>query len=244
LILAPFVPIGSVTLIAILNMVLFLLGLIFLGKRFALNSLLSTILYPLFTVILSRFDPAPFKTVDPILSAIYSGLLIGVGLGLVFRQSASTGGMDIPALILHKYARIPQGTSVMIVDSLTILCGLAVYGLNSVLTGLIAVFITSQSINFTQTLGAQSAYNVMVISEKWEEIRTFLLGDIDRGVTILSGKGAYSNTERPVLMCVISTRQYARIESKIAAIDPKAFIIVTNVHEVRGSGFTFKDGSL
>lgn len=244
LILSTLIPISEVALISILNVLLFIVGAVFLGKRFAMNSLVSTILYPLFVSMFSSLDTAPFASINPLLASLYSGLLCGLGLGLVFREHASTGGMDIPALIIHKYTRLPQGTSVMIVDSLTILAGLWIYGLNTILTGLIAVFASSWAINRTQTLGAQSAKNVMIISEKWQEIDQFLLEDVSRGVTILDGQGAWSRQPKKVLMCVVSNREYARIESTVGKIDPKAFIIVTDVHEVRGSGFTYKDGTI
>ncbi len=224
------------------NIGLFILGAVFLGKKFASTVVVSTFLYPVFVSLLSTLDTVPFTKVDPLLSAFYSGIIIGVGLGLVFRVNASTGGMDIPALIIHKYLHIPTGQSVMIVDSLTILAGLAIFGLNAVLTGLIAVMASSFMINRIQTLGTESAMNVMIISEKYQEIEDYLLTDISRGVTILQGEGAWSKQSRPVLMCVIENRQYARIQHEIGLIDPKAFLIANNVHEVRGAGFTYKDG--
>lgn len=235
--------ISNVVLIVALNLGLFVLGALCLGKKFAISSFLSTLLYPLFVALLSTLDLAPFKTVDPILASFYSGIITGAGLGLVFRVNASTGGMDIPALILHKYLRIPQGQSVLIVDSITILCGLFTFGLNPVLTGLIAIMSSTFTINAIQTMGGQSAQNLMIISEKYKEIEDYLLDDLSRGVTILQGKGAWSNENRPVLMCVVHTREYATVQREIGKIDPKAFVIVNNVHEVWGSGFTYKDGT-
>lgn len=151
--------------------------------------------------------------------------------------------MDIPALLMHKYLRMPQSQAVMIVDALTILSGLYIFGLNSVLTGLIAVFSSSFMIDRIQTLGSQAAQNVMIISDMWPEIQKYLLDDISRGVTILDGHGAYSGDSRPVLMCVVKTREYAQVQREVGQIDPKAFIIVNSVHEVRGSGFTYEDGT-
>lgn len=235
--------ISNVVLIVALNLGLFVLGALCLGKKFAISSFLSTLLYPLFVALLSTLDLAPFKTVDPILASFYSGIITGAGLGLVFRVNASTGGMDIPALILHKYLRIPQGQSVLIVDSITILCGLFTFGLNPVLTGLIAIMSSTFTINAIQTMGGQSAQNLMIISEKYKEIEDYLLDDLSRGVTILQGKGAWSNENRPVLMCVVHTREYATVQREIGKIDPKAFVIVNNVHEIWGSGFTYKDGT-
>lgn len=243
MILANFVPLSRVTLIAILNVTLFLAGWLVLGRKFALSSVLSTILYPTFVSLLSLADTKPFASIDPLLAAFYSGCLCGIGLGLVFRVHASTGGMDIPALILHKYTPLQEGQCVMIVDGLTILAGLYVYGLNAVLTGLLAVIASTLTINWTQTLGAQPAKKILIISEKWQEIESYLLDDVSRGVTILEGQGAWSNEKRPVLMCVVSNREYSHVEHGVSTIDPRAFLIVNDVHEVRGSGFTYKDGS-
>ena len=236
-----FIPISRVALIFILNVSLFIIGAIFLGKSFAISSILSTILYPLFVSLLSMLDTAPFGKIDPILSALYAGLITGSGLGLVFRVNASTGGMDIPALLLHKYAGIPTSRAVMFVDALTILSGLWVYGVSSILTGLVAVMASSFAINYISTYGGEEAQNVMIISEKWPEIEDTLLHQFDRGVTLLDGRGAWSNESRPVLMCVVRKREYGRILREVAKIDPKAFIIANSVHEVRGQGFTIYD---
>lgn len=244
LILQPITHISSIVLIAVVNIGLFVVGALCLGKNFALRSILSTFLYPLFTSMLSYVDPRVFEGVNPILSALFAGLICGLGLGLVFRVDGSTGGMDIPALIMHKFLGIPQGTAVLIVDTLTIVPGFFLYGLNAVLTGLLGVAACSYAISRVQTMGGQSAFNIMIISNEYEKVKSYLLEDISRGVTILNGYGAWSKQERPVLMCVVSTREYARIESGISAIDPRAFIIVNSVHEVHGSGFTYKDGTL
>lgn len=239
--LEPFVPLSEVTIINVLTIALFFVGWIFLGKKFAISCVLSTIIYPLFISGLSMLDTTPFKSVEPMLAAIYSGLLVGVGLGLVFRVNGSTGGMDIPALILHKYSHMSQSLCVLIVDTLTILLGLYTYGINSVLTGIIAVFASSYAINWTMTLGSQSAKNVMIISEHWQEIVKYLQTDVDRGVTLLEGEGAWSKEKKPVVMCVITDRQYPKTAAELAKIDPAAFIIVSDVHEVRGNGFTYED---
>lgn len=235
---------NSVILIGLVNTALFVIGALLLGKKFALNSFLSSLLYPLFVSLLSLLDIDPFRQVDPLLASLYSGILMGVGLGLVFRVDASTGGMDIPALLLHKYLHLPQGQCVLIVDSLTILSGLPIFGLNAVLTGLIAVMSSTFTINWMQTLGGSSALNLLIISDKYREIEAWLLQDLSRGVTLLEGQGGWSQEKRPVLMCVVNTREYARVQREIGTIDPKAFVIVTSVHEVWGSGFTYKDGTL
>lgn len=239
IILDTLMGINRVFTIYALNIVLFVIGAIFLGKAFAAKALLSTILYPTFIAILSPFYDPEFCTVNPILAAIFAGVIMGTGLGLVFRANGSSGGMDIPALIMHKYLHIPQGNCVFIIDVLTVSAGLMIFGLNALLTSILTIFTTSNVINTVLTFGGESAQNVMIISDKWEAIRDYLLKDISRGVTILEGTGAYSNERRPVLMCVVNTREYARFQREIGSIDPSAFIIVNSVHEVRGMGFSY-----
>ncbi|WP_276886719.1 YitT family protein [Allobaculum stercoricanis] len=239
IILDSLLGINRVFTIYALNIVLFILGAVCLGKAFAAKALMSTILYPTFIALLSPFYDPEFCAVDPILAAIFAGVIMGTGLGLVFRANGSSGGMDIPALILHKYLHIPQGNAVFIIDFLTVSAGLMVFGLNSLLTGILTIFTTSNVINMVLTFGGENAQNVMIISNKWETIRDYLLKDLARGVTILEGTGAYSNEHRPVLMCVVKTREYAKFQREIGTIDPEAFIIVNSVHEVRGMGFSY-----
>ena len=245
--LQPLIHIDPVWMINGLTIGLFFLGLIFLGKAFALKTVVSAIAYPVFVTILSsvaaQFPESTFVLPD-YLAAIYAGVLAGFGLGLAFRANASTGGMDIPALILRKYARIPSGQAVMIIDVLTVSLGIFTYGLQKALVGIITAFIAGQVINKTVLLGSQSAKNVMIISSKWEEIQAYLMDTLSRGVTVLSGKGGYTSQERPVLMCVLSRKEYPMVEQEINRIDPAAFMVVSDVNEIHGSGFTFEDGTI
>lgn len=242
--LKPIVPVDPVIMIDVLTVCLFILGAIFLGKGFAMKSIISTICYPMFITGLSYFVslfPKNTFIMPAYVATIYAGVVTGIGLGLVFRVDASTGGMDIVALVIHKYLKIPEGTSVMIVDSLTVLLGVLTYGLTPALIGIMSVFVCGVAIDKTVMLGMQSAKNVMIISTEWKQIRRVLLETVDRGVTILDGNGGYTQAPRPVLMCVIKQKQYPLLEASVLKIDPKAFIIVNDVHQVHGAGFTYKD---
>ena len=240
--LNPLIHMDSVLMINIITYALFILGAILLGKGFALRTLLSTLVYPLgvsiFSYIYNYFPEGTF-IMEPYLASIYSGLISGVGLGLCFRVNASTGGMDIPALILHKYTPLSSGDSVAIVDVLTTLLGLMIHGLQPALIGILSVFTSSAAINRTILLGTQKAINCMVISNKWIEVRDYLVNQLGRGVTILDGIGGYSQEYHPVIMCVIKQKHLSILESNIKKIDPSAFIIVNNVNEVHGEGFTY-----
>lgn len=218
---------------------LFILGAFLLGKQFAMKSVISTIVYPVFVTGLSQVAtmfPKDTFVMPAYVATIYAGVLVGIGLGLVFRVNSSTGGMDILALILHKYLKIPEGTSVMIVDGLTVLLGVVTHGLTPALIGIMSVFVCGIAIDKTVMLGMQSAKNVMIISTEWKQIRRILLETVDRGVTILDGSGGYTQAPKPVLMCVIKQKQYPLLESSVLEIDPKAFIIVNDVHQVHGAG--------
>ena len=217
--LLPFVP--SVWLINILMIGLYVVGAIFLGKAFALKSLISTFSYSFFVSLLTYVTtlfPKDTFVMQPMLASIYCGLISGIGLGLCFRVSASTGGMDIPALLIHKYTHISSGNSVMIIDALTVLLGMSTYGVEPALIGVLSVFTSGFAI----------------------DIKNHVLNNMERGVTILEGKGGYTNESKPVLMIVIPQKMYSNLEHEIMQLDPRAFIIVNSVHEVDGEGFTYE----
>ena len=244
--LKPLLHIDTVWMTNALTIGLYIVGAIFLGKRFAMRSLISTICYPIFIILLSKYaDTLPRSTfiMPAYLASIYSGVLLGVGLGLVFRVEASTGGMDVPALILHKYTQLSSGDAVMIVDIATVALGIYTYGLVPALIGIMSVYISGAAINKTMTLRSQAAKNVMIISDFWQDINEVLLEEVDRGVTILKGQGGYTGSQRPVLMCVINQKQYPKLEQAVLHIDPHAFIIVNDVQEVKGYGFSYEEDS-
>lgn len=245
--LQPVCSIPPVWIINGLTIGLFIVGAFVLGKKFAMKSLVSSFLYPGFVTLIGIYVasmPEGTFVFPEYLASIYSGVFLGVGIGMVFRADASTGGMDIPALILAKYTNIKLGDATMLIDALTVLLGIITYGLEPALVGIISVVISGVMINRTVIFGTQSARKVMIISEKHEEIKQYILRDMDRGLTVLEARGGFTNESRPVLMLVIENKEYPALEREVSMVDPKAFIIVDDVHEIRGSGFTFPDGSL
>ena len=238
--LKPLLPfVSSVWLINILMIGLYVVGAIFLGKAFALKSLISTFFVSLLTYVTTLFPKDTF-VMQPMLASIYCGLISGIGLGLCFRVNASTGGMDIPALLIHKYTHISSGNSVMIIDALTVLLGMSTYGVEPALIGVLSVFTSGFAIDKTILIGSSTAINCMVISDQWVEIKNHVLDNMKRGVTVLEGKGGYTNESKPVLMIVIPQKMYSNLEHEIMKVDPRAFIIVNSVHEVDGEGFTYE----
>jgi len=229
--------IQSDVIIILLIGVLFVLGSFFLGRKFTIHTALSTVLYPVFLSYLSTKNL--YVDIDPMLASLYGGLVAGLGVGLVFRTGASTGGMDVPPMIINKYTHIDLAKLVLITDFLTVVLGWYVYGLKAVLIGLISVWASSFAIDKVMLFGGMEAKSIMVISNKTNEIIQMIHDRLDRGSTILEGQGGYSRIERPVILSVIMKNQYPEFVKALAEIDPTAFIIVTDATEVRGNGFSF-----
>lgn len=164
---------------------LYLLGAALLGKRFALKTVVSTIVYPLFISVLGMLWSDVQVTSNPLLASIYAGVCTGIGIGLVYRVGGSTGGMDIPPLIINKYTKIALPTLVMCIDGATVLLGASVYGVEAAMIGLVSVWVCGQLIDKVITMGSHEAKNVMIISDKFEEMMQVIYQNINRGATIL-----------------------------------------------------------
>lgn len=239
--IAPVINISTTMIINGLTFILFIGGILVLGKNFAIKTLLSTILYPTFVSVFSVMSETIHITSDPMIASIYGGILVGAGVGLVFKTGASTGGMDIPPLIAHKYTHIPLATLVLITDGLTVMLGLSIYGIEPALIGLISVWTSSYMVNKMLMLGLAEAKSLMIISEKYEEILSQIATQVDRGATIINAEGGYKRDKRPVLMVVILKKQFPLVNRIITSIDPGAFVIIHDVNEVQGEGFTFHE---
>lgn len=233
--LYPIFKIDPEIMINIILVVTFMLGFFFLGKTFALKTLASTILYPMFVYVFSSMEFQ--STIDPILASIYGGLLTGVGLGLTFRTGASTGGMDIVPLILEKYTKIKVSIWIMISDALVILLGLSNYGLNLVLIGFLSIFTASFAIDKIQMIGGDKAKQVFIITQKNAEVLHAIHTQIDRGSTLIPARGGYTNQSREMIMTILMNNQYSELEKLVKEIDEDALLIVSDVTEVHGPGF-------
>ena len=227
----------SATLIAnSVLIILLIIGGFILGKEFLKNTVLSCIAYPIFTSILSgRVN----VMVDPILASFYGGLIAGAGIGIVLKTGASTGGMDIPPLIINKLTGIKLSTLVLITDFLTVLLGLFVYDLSAVLLGLVSVFMTSVAISKVLTINGTVSKAVQIISVKYEDILKEIDAQLERGATLLQGYGSYTGEEKRIILCVVSERQYGTLIEIVKEIDPSAFIITTDATDMHGEGFTY-----
>lgn len=233
--LAPFIPVSQQIIIDVLVVGLFLLGWTVLGKEFAIKTFLSSILYPIFISVLGFF---PYTLdITPLLASIYSGVIAGFGIGIVLREGASTGGMDIPPLILNYYTGIETSKFILLVDGLTCVLGLLNYPVESLLNGLISVFLSSMVINKIEVAHGSDSLSVQIISSKWEEINKEVLKKINRGVSIVDVQGGYTMETHKMLMVIIDKREYSTLLDILDTIDKSAFVITNPVQSVHGEGF-------
>ena len=217
--------------------VLFLLGAAVMGKAFAATIILSTIVYPTF---FSLFGKIPFLTSltdDKLMAAIYAGLLMGAGIGLVIKVGGSTGGMDIPPIILHKLFGLSIPVIISVGDILLLLVQAFYSSTEQVLYGILVVMLTSIVIDKVLIMG-QKQTQVMVISPEYERINQAIHQKIDRGSTLIHATSGLEKQEQKVVLSVISNRQLGDLNELILQIDPQAFVIANEVNEVKGRGFT------
>lgn len=230
-------PIGIT--IAVLNIPLLLLGRRVRGRIFILRTLLSVaILAVLIDMLETPQVISRLFAHEMLLSTVFGGVLSGLGIGLVIIGNSSTGGTDLIAIILHKYIpHISIAWLLMAVDGLVVVGAALVFDLQKALYALICVFITSKCIDFVET-GVKSCKAFYIISQRYEEISRRLITDIERGVTILNARGGYSLQEKNVLFCVVDRQQIQPVKNIVKEIDPLAFVVVSDVKEALGEGFT------
>ena len=232
--LLPWAPIGTVAIV--LNIPLFLLGWRFLGGRVLLSSLFAMAAGSIFIDILDVLFQ--FPPMDPFLACVFGGILIGGSLGIILQQNATTGGTDLVARLLKlPFPWLPVTKLLLAVDLLIIVSAALVFkSLNSALYGIISLYITTLTMDMV-LYGTDHAKVAYIISNHPDVITRAILDDIDRGVTILHGQGAWSGEEKQVLMVAFKQRQIVALKRVIREYDPAAFLIVCEAHEVLGDGF-------
>ncbi|NRD76669.1 YitT family protein [Bacillus sp. BRMEA1] len=215
------------------NIPLFIAGVVFLGKQFGMKTLVGTIFLPLVVFLTSDLQP---WTHNALLAALFGGIGVGLGLGIVFRGKASTGGTDLAAQIIHKYTGFTLGRCVVMIDGLIVLTAAVVFDIEKALYAIIGLYVTSKTIDFIQ-VGFGHSKMAMIITNKQEDVREGILHKIDRGVTKLSAYGGFTDHERPVLMCVVDQTEFTKLKQLVKNIDPSAFVVVMDAAEVLGEGF-------
>lgn len=225
--------------ILIFNVCMLIFGLIVLGKKFAMTTIVSTLMYPIALEFFNQTLGEFVITNNELLNTIFAGLGIGLALGIVLRSGASTGGMDIPPLVLNHFFRIPVSVSLYVFDFI-ILSSQSLYNpLERLLYGIILILLTSIVLDKVLLMGTTKT-EVKIISPKFEKIAEEILSEMDRGVTLLNARGGYLKNEHSVVLSVVSNRELPKIEKLVRALDPDAFMIVSRVSEVWGRGFSTK----
>lgn len=229
-------PVGFVALL--FDIPLTIIGIKILGPRFGIKTVVSFVLTAVFVDGLTYFyGTEPLVKDDALLSSIFGGLFIGVGLGLIFKSRATSGGSDIVAMIISKYTKLPVGQLMIAVDSAIVLIGLIVFQDWKIpLYSLIVIFITGKVID-TILEGMNYDKVLLIISDKTEEIRDKIINDLNRGGTLLNGEGLYNNYERQIVFTVVNRRETVMLQDYINTIDPNAFVTVLNANEILGNGF-------
>ncbi|MEG2708596.1 MAG: YitT family protein [Vagococcus sp.] len=222
----------------VVNIVLLIACFLILGKEIFMKSILGSLLVPMFISLLHILTPA---THEPILAAIFGGLCIGVGVGLVFVGNGSTGGTTLIAKMIQKFTNIKLGILVGFCDGLVILSALFIFDIQQVLYALISLFITSRVVDMVQ-VGPDLSKNLFIISPKNERIAELLMKELDSGVTFLPVEGGHRLDQKKMIMTTIRESNYTNIKQTILEIDPEAFMVVSSANEVYGKGFTlFRD---
>jgi uncharacterized membrane-anchored protein YitT (DUF2179 family) len=227
--LAPAVPVGISNFL--LNIPLFVVGWLFVGRRFFFYSLAGMVIFSAALMI----PIAPFPIRDPLLTALTAGIISGIGSGVILKSLGSGGGLDILSVILFKRFSIRIGTTVMGFNCALMAACLFRFNLDTVLYALIYLFVTSQLVNMVVT-GLNQRKAVMVMSQHWEEIAHEIMDTMQRGVTIVNGQGGYTGNELKILYSVITFQELSRFKELVRQHDPSAFVVVTETLEVMGKG--------
>ena len=223
--------------VGIFNVTMFLLGAYMLGISFALTTLLSTFYYPIILGVLQTIPALQNMTTDPMLSSVLGGIMIGLGIGIVIRAGASTGGMDIPPLVLQKKFHIPVSISLYAFDFIILILQMSYTNKERVLYGILLILTYTLVLDRVLFVG-KSQMQVKIISKEYETINTKIQEKLDRGTTLLPIEGGYLRENSFAILTVVSNREVGKLNELVLSIDPKAFLIIHQVNEVHGHGFT------
>ena len=229
-------PIGMMGLI--MNIPLTIVGIRILGPRFGVKTVVGFVLTSVFMDLITYFyGEAPLVVGDALLSSIFGGVLVGLGLGLIFKSKATSGGSDIIAMIFAKYTNLPLGQLMIYVDSAIVLIGLIVFADWKIpLYSWIVIFVTGKTIDIVLT-GMSVDKTLFIVSDKFEQIRDRIINDLNRGGTYIPGKGMYNGSDKTIIFTVVNRREMALLQEFIHEIDPKAFLTVLEANEILGEGF-------
>ncbi len=224
-------PVGMSSLV--LNVPLFVVGYRSIGRIFAFRSLIATLLFSVCIDIL----PLKAMTLDPLLGTLFGGVLLGIGLGLILRGGATTGGSDMAARMVHKrFSFITVGSFLFAIDFVVVICAGFVVGTSEALYALINIYVSARVVDLVMT-GFSGEKACFIMSDSWEKITARILKELNRGVTLMDARGAFTRRERPVVLCVTSRQEVMHVKGIVRDEDASAFMFVTEAHEALGEGF-------
>lgn len=230
-------------ILLLVNVSMLVLGLVTLGKSFVVTTLLSTFLIPGALEVADRVLGDFVLTQDILLCTLFAGLGVGISLGVVIRTGASTGGMDIPPLVLYKYFRIPVSVSLYCFDVLILLLQVPLHPAENILYGILFVMVSAIALDKTMMIGTTQT-EVKIVSNQSAKLQEAILKQLDRGVTLLEAEGGYLHDKTQVIFSVISNRELYKLEKIAHSIDPGCFMVITRVSEVKGRGFSMDKQAL
>lgn len=237
LIISRFLPVQLSLIILAVNAVLFLLGAATLGKKFIVTTIASTFLYPLFLSVMQTIPGIDHLTENMMLCTVYGGALLGIGVGIIVRVGASTGGTDILALVLNKYLHVNVAVMMYIVDFTVLGIQVLFADAEQIMYGVIALVLMTFIMNRVMLMG-QAQIQLFIITEKYEEVRERLLKEQDVGVTMVHVETGFGKAQQKAVLCITSHRKLYAINEMVHLIDEKAFLTISRINEVRGQGFT------
>ena len=237
--IAHYVPVDLSIIIFIVNSILFVLGATVLGKKFAVATIASTFIYPTFLSIVQKIPGIDGLTDNLMLATLYAGALLGVGIGLIVRVGSSTGGTDIVALVLNKRFHIPVAGLLYVIDFLVLGGQVFFSDTEQIMYGVLMLVLETAILNKVMLLG-QSQIQLFIISEEYEHIREKMLKELDAGVTMVHVETGYGQENQKGVLCIIPNRKLYSVKELVQSIDPKAFITITQINEVRGRGFSME----
>lgn len=221
------------------NVAMFLLGAAVMGRWFAFNTALSTFCYPIMLKAFAYIPGIGDLTRDPLLATIFAGVMIGGAIGLVIGAGASSGGMDIPPILLNKFFGLPISGTMYALDFVILIGQISFAEKEQVLYGVLLVLLYTLVLEKVVLMG-HSKIQVNILSEKNEEIRKIILNVLDRGCTVIHAQTGYTHTERDMLMTIVTNRELAKLNQLVQEADPQAFMVIGSVSEVHGRGFTLR----
>lgn len=225
--------------VSVFNVAMFLLGAFVLGKKFAFTTLLSTFYYPLILTVLQKIPMLSSMTSNTLLAVIFAGIMIGVGIGIVIKAGASTGGMDIPPLVLHKKFGIPISVTLYVIDFSMLILQFLYADSEQVLYGILLVLLYTVLLDRVLLIG-KTQVQVKIVSKEYEAINERIIRKLDRGSTLMHAETGLYRDDVKMILTVINNRELSKLNQIVSEIDPCAFMIIHQVNEVKGRGFSME----